>query len=322
MSDFFSSMSDDFIFTFLFSFIAVIIWAVFIFYFCNKKKWSKSTEKIRKTPIMGSIVVGIFVISTNVLSYCKFEYIPTIPGHKSIPYITIILTIMCIVGIVINKYLKYLSKEDPYAKSLLISSFHLLLLGQCAAFFTYGKIYWSTIFVLLLFAVMLFLSWVYGIKRGRLWISIFLQVDILFVLILSFSFIFCENGIVEGNITYIGIKERKEQESKGQENKEKKEIKEQQADGLEPYLYFSAVTFTTLGYGDIRPTKNSRLWSASEALLGYIYLSLLLGLILLQLSDYHKKHNDKSESLSNDIKKIKELIEKLPKKIKELVKSD
>tara|TARA_R110002167_G_scaffold64980_6_gene183767 strand:+ start:2652 stop:3134 length:483 start_codon:yes stop_codon:yes gene_type:complete len=43
-------------------------------------------------------------------------------------------------------------------------------------------------------------------------------------------------------------------------------------------IYFSIVTWTTLGYGDFQPTEASRILAAAEALLGYIYNALFLGL--------------------------------------------
>ncbi len=41
-------------------------------------------------------------------------------------------------------------------------------------------------------------------------------------------------------------------------------------------FYFSIITFTTLGYGDLRPTEFTRMYSASEALLGYVTLGLII----------------------------------------------
>src|SRR5262245_2642190 len=42
-------------------------------------------------------------------------------------------------------------------------------------------------------------------------------------------------------------------------------------------LYFSIVTWTTLGYGDVRPSIDARFVAASEALLGYIWMAFLSG---------------------------------------------
>lgn len=44
-------------------------------------------------------------------------------------------------------------------------------------------------------------------------------------------------------------------------------------------LYFSIVTFTTLGYGDFQPAPELRIVSALQALSGYIFLGLLIGFI-------------------------------------------
>lgn len=44
-------------------------------------------------------------------------------------------------------------------------------------------------------------------------------------------------------------------------------------------LYFSIVTFTTLGYGDFRPTPECRLFAATEAILGYIYFGLTVAIL-------------------------------------------
>jgi hypothetical protein len=43
-------------------------------------------------------------------------------------------------------------------------------------------------------------------------------------------------------------------------------------------LYFSIVTWTTLGYGDVRPSHSDRLLAASEAITGYIVMVALIAL--------------------------------------------
>lgn len=45
-------------------------------------------------------------------------------------------------------------------------------------------------------------------------------------------------------------------------------------------LYFSIVTWTTLGYGDFRPVPNIRLLAGFEALLGYVYMGVFISLLI------------------------------------------
>lgn len=49
------------------------------------------------------------------------------------------------------------------------------------------------------------------------------------------------------------------------------------AHGFSAALYFSTVTFTTLGYGDLLPSEDARALAALQALFGYVYLGLLVG---------------------------------------------
>ena len=42
-------------------------------------------------------------------------------------------------------------------------------------------------------------------------------------------------------------------------------------------FYFSVVTFTTLGYGDMQPVADMRLYTAYEAVIGYVYLGMVVG---------------------------------------------
>jgi hypothetical protein len=43
-------------------------------------------------------------------------------------------------------------------------------------------------------------------------------------------------------------------------------------------LYFSVVTWTTLGYGDIRPVGFARFIAGSEAIVGYFGMAALIGI--------------------------------------------
>ena len=45
-------------------------------------------------------------------------------------------------------------------------------------------------------------------------------------------------------------------------------------------IYFSIVTWTTLGYGDFQPTDDIRIWASMQALTGYVFTGILVGLII------------------------------------------
>lgn len=44
-------------------------------------------------------------------------------------------------------------------------------------------------------------------------------------------------------------------------------------------LYFSLVTWTTLGYGDFQPTNSIRLWAAFQAVFGYVFMATYIALL-------------------------------------------
>ena len=50
------------------------------------------------------------------------------------------------------------------------------------------------------------------------------------------------------------------------------------------FLYFSFVTWTTLGYGDLKPSLDSRMFAASEAFLGYLFMGLYIAVIFHWMS--------------------------------------
>jgi len=49
-------------------------------------------------------------------------------------------------------------------------------------------------------------------------------------------------------------------------------------------LYFSAVTFTTVGFGDFVPTPESRLFASMESLTGYVVLGTITAVVFFLLS--------------------------------------
>jgi hypothetical protein len=55
------------------------------------------------------------------------------------------------------------------------------------------------------------------------------------------------------------------------------------------YIYFSIITWTTVGYGDIYPSAASRLFAASESLFGYIAMGLYLALLFHSIAGQRAK---------------------------------
>jgi hypothetical protein len=49
-------------------------------------------------------------------------------------------------------------------------------------------------------------------------------------------------------------------------------------------LYFSIVTWTTLGYGDYKPSETLQMWAAIEALIGYLFMALLVAVLVQTIS--------------------------------------
>lgn len=54
-------------------------------------------------------------------------------------------------------------------------------------------------------------------------------------------------------------------------------------------LYFSLITWTTLGYGDVHPPESLRLLAGSQAILGYISMGILVALILHWLTSQQNR---------------------------------
>lgn len=54
-------------------------------------------------------------------------------------------------------------------------------------------------------------------------------------------------------------------------------------------LYFSVTTWTTVGFGDLVPSKDTRFFAALEALISYLAMGLFL---LILLGVFRKTHPD------------------------------
>ncbi|ELS0752567.1 two pore domain potassium channel family protein [Vibrio vulnificus] len=49
-------------------------------------------------------------------------------------------------------------------------------------------------------------------------------------------------------------------------------------------LYFSVITWTTLGYGDISPVGQARFFAATQAMIGYVYMGIVVAQIFHLIS--------------------------------------
>lgn len=77
-------------------------------------------------------------------------------------------------------------------------------------------------------------------------------------------------------------------------------------------LYFSSVTFFTVGYGDIVPKGNTRYYAMAEMLLGYILQTVIFALIISTL-DFNSMFNIKTK-ITTYIKNLSGKKKKAPKK--------
>ena len=57
-------------------------------------------------------------------------------------------------------------------------------------------------------------------------------------------------------------------------------------------IYFSVVTFTTLGFGDLQPLPGGRIFAAIQALSGYVYLGIAIGLAVNGFNPLSQRHDD------------------------------
>jgi hypothetical protein len=77
-------------------------------------------------------------------------------------------------------------------------------------------------------------------------------------------------------------------ETKIEQNKNRKGeimISDNKIDSTLSALYFSVVTWTTLGYGDIKPSPKSQIYAATEAILGLIHMGVFIGIFVAYLKN-------------------------------------
>ncbi|SEL99140.1 potassium channel family protein [Halomonas daqiaonensis] len=58
------------------------------------------------------------------------------------------------------------------------------------------------------------------------------------------------------------------------------------------YVYFSAITYTTLGYGDLFPTGPIRFMTGTEALIGFMLITWSASLTFLEMQRHWSAHRE------------------------------
>lgn len=121
----------------------------------------------------------------------------------------------------------------------------------------------------ILFVVIVFISSFWNVftkhHEHKVLPQIFKMLLVVYVTIVSFASIYKHAGLVHGTdeITH----------------------------GSLDALYFSLVTWTTLGYGDLQPTESIKLLAAFEALLGTLFIPLLIAAIIFTLQSNQSKES-------------------------------
>ena len=59
------------------------------------------------------------------------------------------------------------------------------------------------------------------------------------------------------------------------------------------YVYFSAITYTTLGYGDLYPTGPIRFMTGTEALIGFMLITWSASLTFLEMQRHWSSHAER-----------------------------
>ena len=72
------------------------------------------------------------------------------------------------------------------------------------------------------------------------------------------------------------------------------------------YIYFSVVTFTTLGYGDITPAESARFFAVLQALSGFLFVPLLIS----QLINTTKEAGDDMKRRERELAEVHNIIDR------------
>ncbi|MGG7568622.1 potassium channel family protein [Rhodovulum sp. DZ06] len=131
-----------------------------------------------------------------------------------------------------------------------------------------------------------------GVRDG---VAVASLLSVSFLLILLFAAIFAREGVMCSAAACPGAERMRETAQFGAQGDPGRFIEVYASAGTA--LYFAVVTFTTLGYGDLQPMPEQRLFAAALAMAGYLVLGMLVGLLIDWGNDFRTReaHEDRRD---------------------------
>lgn len=153
----------------------------------------------------------------------------------------------------------------PQQRGLLYVVHTLLVVLPAYLLFTYSSYSEDRIFVMMItlvvgilgFFIVSFFFLVRAIESEEIRLPFFILISIMAMLIFSYADLYRYFGLTDGKRAITRAVD---------------------------FLYFSIITWTTVGYGDIVPQPETRLIAASESLVGYIAMALIIAVVFFKLS--------------------------------------
>jgi hypothetical protein len=72
----------------------------------------------------------------------------------------------------------------------------------------------------------------------------------------------------------------------------------------EDFVYFSIVTFTTLGYGDISPIGWARLFAVLQAISGFLFVPLLISQLWSASKEAEEEKRQETDNILDEVREI------------------
>ena len=162
-------------------------------------------------------------------------------------------------------------------------------------FVLWGEEEHGTVCAVLWLAIISVVLWIQYSPRYTLVPGLILYCVSIAVLIIGFAAVYTRTGLVDAR-PVAEDNAALEREADLEVGGTRSVLEERIAKDFGSALYFSAITWATVGYGELHPVTNARWIAGLEAILGYIYMGLLIGIVVnaiflrKALQDYDGNH--------------------------------